>query len=198
MISLLHGIIVSKHPPSLIIEVNGVGYEVFASMNTFCHLPENKEKIHLLTYLAVREDSMTLYGFLQEQERHLFKTLIKVNGIGPKLAMTILSGIEPAHFIQSIQGNDISRLVNIPGIGKKTAQRLLIETKDALSQDHFPTSHIENLPESFHQPQQDAISGLIGLGYKPNDARTIIKKIGEQSNKTEELIKLALQQLLKG
>ena len=128
MIGKLTGIISEKQPPFLLIEVNGVGYEVLATMNTFYHLPEDNSAVSLYTHLIVREDAHTLYGFYNNRERSLFRTLIKVNGVGPKLALSILSGIETDRFVQCVQNNDASSLVRIPGVGKKTAERLGIIT----------------------------------------------------------------------
>src|SRR3989339_974152 len=183
MISRLQGIMIEKHPPELVIEVNGIGYEIFAPMSTFYQLPDINEKIILYTQLIVREDSHTLYGFFTQQKRTLFRALIKVNGVGPKLALAILSGIEPSAFVQCIRNNDASTLVSIPGIGKKTAERLIIETRDALSewdltQDlKLNKTHpgIMALPND--PAVQDALSALTALGYKFAEARNAIHKI---------------------
>lgn len=188
MISQLHGKIINKTPPLVIIDVGGVGYEVHAPMSTFYHLPDINQTAVLLTHLVIREDAHFLYGFYHDHERSLFRALIKVNGVGPKLALSILSSIETNEFIQCVQNNDISRLIHIPGIGKKTAERLVIETRDAL-----PHWEIQG-----HHYVQDAISALTALGYKPNEAQRAIKQVQQNGRNTEELIRLALQTMLLG
>lgn len=195
MIGRLQGTIIDKQPPLLILDVAGVGYEVHAPMSTFYQLPEIDEKVTLLTHLVVREDAQLLYGFAQAHERTLFRTLIKVSGVGPKLALTILSGIEPDYFVQCIRNNDSSRLVNIPGIGKKTAERLVIETRDALadwqSNDHGTPTAIALAGNS----NQDAISALTTLGYKPNEAKKAVTQVQQADMTSEQIIRLALQKM---
>ncbi len=196
MIGFLRGTIIDKKPPLLIIEVHGVGYEVYAPMSTFYHLPEIHQAITLLTHLIVREDAHLLYGFSQSSERDLFRALIKVNGVGPKLALSILSGISTQEFVQCVQDNDVSRLVNIPGIGKKTAERLVIETRDALTNLAIH-SQVEPINHE-NRHIQDAISALTALGYKPLEAQKAIKQVQHQGDSSEKLIRLALQKMLVG
>jgi len=191
MIGFLHGIIIEKQPPLLIIDVGGIGYEVLAPMSTFYHLPDLKQTITLLTHLVVREDAHLLYGFYQRQERDLFRALIKVNGVGPKLALCVLSGITTQEFVQCVQNNDVSRLVHIPGIGKKTAERLVIETRDALSAWNAETTASALTPEQ--RTIQDAVSALTALGYKPHEAQRAIKQVQHPGRHSEDLIRLALQ-----
>lgn len=183
MIGLLRGILLEKRPPGLLLDVNGVGYEIQAPMSTFYHLPETHQTVTLLTHLTIREDAHLLFGFYRRQERDLFRALIKVNGVGPKLALAILSGITADEFVQCIQNHDITRLVHIPGIGKKTAERLIIETRDALGAC------------SVQSPQyiEDAVSALTALGYKPQDAQKAIQLVAKHGSSSEELIRLALQ-----
>lgn len=197
MIGFLRGIIVDKQPPLLMIDVSGVGYEVYAPMSTFYLLPDLQQSITLLTHLVVREDAHLLYGFYQPQERELFRALIKVNGVGPKLALSILSGITTHEFVQCVQDNDVSRLVHIPGIGKKTAERLVIETRDALAHWATATATI-TLFSSEQRYIQDAVSALTSLGYKPHDAQKAIKQVQHQGTSSEELIRLALQKMVPG
>lgn len=194
MIGCLRGIIIEKQPPLVVVDVNGVGYEVYAPMSTFYHLPDLQHTVTLLTHLVVREDAHLLYGFYQRQERNLFRALIKVNGVGPKLALAILSGITTHEFVQCVRENDISRLVHIPGIGKKTAERLVIETRDALA-DWASATAPPLAPEQQHI--QDAISALTALGYKPADAQRAIKQVQQQGGNSEELIRLALQRVVR-
>ncbi|MBS0350297.1 MAG: Holliday junction branch migration protein RuvA [Proteobacteria bacterium] len=191
MISFLRGVIATKQPPYLTLEVNGVGYEIQAPMSTFYHLPDLLQSVTLLTHLIVREDAHLLYGFLQPTERDLFRALIKVNGVGPKLALAILSGITTEEYIQCIHQNDVARLTYIPGIGKKTAERLIIETRDAVSNWHKMS---ENAGIDFEQNYiQDAISALTALGYKPAEAQKAVRQVQNAGRNSEELIRLALQ-----
>jgi Holliday junction DNA helicase RuvA len=200
MIGRLHGKIIAKTPPELLIDINGVGYEVFAPMTTFYKLPAINENVTLLIHHVVREDAQLLYGFHDEQERRLFRALIKVNGVGPKLALTILSGIEAVQFVLCVQAQDSSRLTAIPGIGKKTAERLLIETRDTLSQwDISPTLGGGNeILLVGDQTTQEAIFALTALGYKPQEAKRAVSAVHHTEHNTETLIRLALKNMLPG
>lgn len=200
MITHISGLLLDKKPPLLTIDVNGIGYEIFAPMSTFYQLPDCGNKITLLTHFVVREDAQLLFGFHSEHERKLFRALIKVNGVGPKLALTILSGIETADFIACIHAQDDTRLTRIPGIGKKTAERLVVEMKDTLAQ--WNTNHAEiispqnNLADP-NQAIQDAIQALTALGYKPVEAKNAISKVHHPDHNNEQLIRLALQQMVR-
>ncbi|MCB1827410.1 MAG: Holliday junction branch migration protein RuvA [Coxiellaceae bacterium] len=193
MIGQLRGLILKKQAPLLLIDVNGVGYEVFSPMSTFYHLPELQQEVQLLTHLIVREDAQTLYGFLQERERELFRALIKVSGIGAKVALSILSGMAPNEFVLCVQSDDATRLTQIPGIGKKTAERLIVELRNTLSQWEQSTT-LDNRSEN--NCLQEAISALTALGYKANEAKRAITKIYKNDHSSEELIRLALQQMV--
>ncbi|OGT30336.1 MAG: Holliday junction DNA helicase RuvA [Gammaproteobacteria bacterium RIFCSPHIGHO2_12_FULL_35_23] len=198
MIGFIHGKLVEKQPPYLTIDVNGVGYEIQTSMNTFYKLPEVGVLIKLLTHLIVREDAHLLYGFSEARERELFRTLIKVNGVGPKLALTILSSMAPDEFVGCISVNDTASLVRMPGVGKKTAERLVIEMRDKLAhwQDQGITySETKQLSGTISTITQDAVSALIALGYKPQEASRSVNKLADSALSCEELIKLALQQM---
>jgi Holliday junction DNA helicase RuvA len=202
MIGRMHGILLEKKPPQLLLDIGGVGYEISAPMTTFYKLPEINETITLHTHLVVREDAHQLYGFFHQEDRELFRALIKVNGVGPKLGLTILSGMDANHFVHCINTGDISTLVNVPGIGKKTAERLIIETKDALSK-WKPQSdgHASDLPSTAiaeSHETQDAISALTTLGYKPADAKKTVNTISEPGYTSQQLIRLALQHMMKG
>ncbi len=192
MISRLTGTLVEKQPPLLLIDVNGVGYEIAASMNTFYHLPDTGSSVTLHTHLTIREDAHTLYGFHNTQERSLFRALIKVNGVGPKLALSILSGIEPSAFVQCIHNNDASTLVRIPGVGKKTAERLIIETRDNIKKWQIPLT-TDSVISSSNQTVDDAISALLTLGYKQKEAEKAVNAALETDISSESLIKKALQ-----
>ena len=204
MIGRLSGILIQKQPPQLMIDVQGVGYEVQAPMSTFYQLPELDKPIVLLTHMVVREDAQLLYGFHSESERLLFKSLIKVNGVGPKLALTILSGISANEFVQVVKNNDESGLVRLPGIGKKTAQRLIVEMRDRLddwqsddikAMDKTTTESDNSLTE--HDIIKEAVSALIALGYKPTEASKMISKLDAQDQTSEMLIKQALKNTVK-
>jgi len=194
MISRLRGILLEKHPPSMVIEVQGVGYAVEAPMSTFYHLPELDTEVSLLTHLSIREDAHVLYGFISEAERQLFRMLIRVNGIGPKLALSILSAMELSTFTHCVHHRDTARLVRIPGVGKKTAERLVIELSDHLHD--LPTTAMSASPLT-QQPVisavDDAISALIALGYKPQEAKQWVNTIAEVDASSETLIRRALQ-----
>ncbi len=199
MISRLHGLLIEKQPPLLVLDVQGVGYEVFAPMSTFYNLPEINAEISLLTHFSVREDAHVLYGFLQESERALFRDLIRVSGIGPKLALSILSSMEFATFVLCIHNNDIARLKRIPGVGKKTAERLVVEMRDRLDKQHVtPSSPSISSPltQGITSPVDDAISALIALGYKPADASRWVHAVAEEGLSSEVLIRRALQSAL--
>jgi len=200
MITHISGLLLDKKAPLLTIDVNGIGYEIHAPMSTFYQLPDVGNKITLLTHFVVREDAHLLFGFFCEQERKLFRALIKVNGVGPKLALTILSGMETDHFVQCIHTQDTSSLTNIPGVGKKTAERLIVEMRDALS--HWD---VIEAPKSISQTDfidsnqviQDAISALTALGYKPSEAKNAVSKVHQPDHNNEQLIRLALQQMVR-
>lgn len=201
MIGRLRGILQEKQPPQLLLEVSGVSYEVQAPMSTFYRLPDLGQEITLFTHLVVREDAHLLYGFSQEQERSLFRTLIKVNNIGPKSALSILSGIEADAFVRCVMENDVTSLSRLPGIGKKTAERLVVEMRDRLSA--WQEQSGENLSnyqtkELGNPAVKDAISALITLGYKSQEARQAVTRVEQQGASSEQLIRLALQNIIKG
>jgi holliday junction DNA helicase RuvA len=199
VIGFLRGKLVYKAPPFLIMDVNGVGYEVEAPMTTFYDLPALNEEIKLHTHLVVREDAHILFGFSAEAERTLFRALIKVNGVGPKLALTILSGQSADEFYRCIQDNDSLTLVRLPGVGKKTAERLIIEMRDRLPDLGVSTATntdnagaVTSVP-AVGNPKQEAISALCSLGYKPLDASKMIQNISVEGKTCEAIIRLALQ-----
>ncbi|MEI6542622.1 MAG: Holliday junction branch migration protein RuvA [Methylococcales bacterium] len=197
MIGFLRGKLVHKAPPFLIMDVNGVGYEVEAPMTTFYDLPALNEEIKLHTHLVVREDAHILFGFSAEAERTLFRALIKVNGVGPKLALTILSGQSAEEFYRCIQDNDSQALVRLPGVGKKTAERLIIEMRDRLPDlgvsGSASTDTVGVKISTAGSPKQEAISALCSLGYKPLDASKMIQNISTEGKTCEDIIRLALQ-----
>ena len=199
MIGRLHGLLIEKLPPLLVMDIQGVGYEVFAPMSTFYNLPEINSEVTLLTHFSVREDAHVLYGFLNESERTLFRDLIRVSGIGPKLALSILSSMELATFVQCIHNNDTTRLIRIPGVGKKMAERLVVEMRDRLQNWNTtpsPKTTSATLVQDITSPVDDAISALIALGYKPNDASRWVHAVAEEGLTSEVLIRRALQSAL--
>ncbi len=198
MIGFLRGKLVHKAPPFLVLDVNGVGYEIEAPMTTFYDLPALNQEIKLHTHLVVREDAHILFGFSAEAERSLFRTLIKVNGVGPKMALTILSGQSAEEFHRCIHDNDTVALVRLPGVGKKTAERLVIEMRDRLPElGDTSIATYENQEGvrsvAVANPKQEAISALCSLGYKPLDASKMVQNISADDKSCEDIIRLALQ-----
>ena len=200
MIGRLNGIILEKNPPELVIDVQGVGYEVSAPMSTFYGLTETNEKVVLYTHLIVREDAHQLYGFVNKTERRLFKTLLKVSGVGPKVALAILSSVTPDDFVRSVMDNNTTALVKLPGIGKKTAERLIIEMRDRLK-DWFdgltsidtPSTHVQ----SVSQPSalNEAVSALVALGYKQQEAQNAVQAVATTEMASEDMIRQALRSI---
>lgn len=191
MIAQLTGTLIEKNPPFLLLDVNGVGYELFATMHTFYQLPECGQRVRLMTHLIIREDAHTLYGFHSHHERALFRTLIKVNGVGPKLALSILSGIEPDAFARCVHDNNITALVRIPGVGKKTAERLLVEMRDKVAEWETGASTVGQAPVS-----DEAVSALLALGYKPKEAEQAVKHVYQPDKPAEQLIRDALKAMV--
>jgi Holliday junction DNA helicase RuvA len=195
MIGFLRGRLTAKHPPALVIDVGGVGYEIEAPMSTFYGLPAVGTDIHLFTHLVVREDAHILFGFGTERERRLFRELLKVSNVGPKLALSLLSGMSVDNFLLCIEAQDPDTLVRIPGVGRKTAERLLIEMKDRIK-------NLGALPGVTTGPtvlepatgaHAEAYSALIALGYKPVEVTRLLKAVDPAVHTTEEVIRRALQ-----
>ena len=194
MIGSLIGLIKEKKPSLLLLEVNGVGYEIHVPLSTSFQLPKDGESAYLLTHLIVREDQHTLYGFATEEERNLFRTLIKISGVGAKMALTILSGINVNGFIQSVINEDIDTLVHLPGIGKKTAERLIVEMKDRID---GITDNLESSASTIAETSiaVEARNALVNLGYKNNEAKKILDNIDTNGISVEELLRQALKSL---
>ena len=193
MIGSLAGVLTSKAPPHLLLEVGGVGYELEAPMSTFYELPPLGERVRLLTHLLVREDAQILYGFATDAERTLFRHLLKVSGIGPRIALALLSGVTGAAFAQAIQEQDAATLTRIPGVGRKTAERLIVEMRDRLEQ-----LGVAAAAPAAGAPAQgaeaEAYGALVSLGYRPVEATRLLKSAGAEGGlATEELIRRALQ-----
>lgn len=198
MIGSLRGRIAAKAPPQLLLEVGGVGYELEAPMSTFYGLPAIGEEARLLTHLVVREDAHILYGFATAAERQLFRNLLKVSGVGPKLALAILSGTTVEGFAACVTSNDATALTRIPGIGRKIAERLVIEMRDRLTADGGAAN--VNTPDAVVVGAEgEAFAALVALGYKPAEATRLIKSAAgsEAGASTEDLIRRALQGALR-
>jgi Holliday junction DNA helicase RuvA len=197
MIGFLRGVLAAKKAPSLLLDVGGVGYEIDAPMSTFYKLPAVGERVTLHTHLAVREDAHTLYGFHTEAERVLFRSLIKTTGVGAKLALAILSGISVDDFHHCVQTNNAAMLVRLPGIGKKTAERLIIEMRDRLpdaAEGLTVAASAGGVSAPVEaSPVPDAVSALVALGFKPQDAGAMVRAIPVEGKTSEDLIRLALQ-----
>ncbi|GAB4391487.1 MAG: Holliday junction branch migration protein RuvA [Gammaproteobacteria bacterium] len=206
MISWLQGELIEVNPPTVILNVQGVGYELAASLFTCEKLPAVGQTAVLYTHFVVREDAQLLFGFIDKNERDLFRMLIKTSGVGPKLALTILSHMEPNTFVSAVEQNNNASIVKIPGIGKKTAERLLIEIRDRLK-DWYP-SKVTSQSIGTHDNYQsadtenainDAISALVALGYKPNQVRAAVMKLPPELHyDSQALIRQALQILARG
>ncbi len=192
MIGSLQGRIASKTPPQLTIDVGGVGYELEAPMSTFFHLPAVGHEVRLLTHLVVREDAHVLYGFGSEEERWLFRSLLKVSGVGPKIALALLSGLSVEAFALCIRGQDAAALTRVPGIGRKTAERLIVEMRDRLGAAEGDGAQGGARPPAA-SPEGEAFDALVALGYKPAEATRLLKAAGPGTHSTEELIRRALQ-----
>jgi Holliday junction DNA helicase RuvA len=196
----LRGIVIEKRPPELIIECAGVGYEVLAPLSAFGSLPETGREVLLHTHFVVREDAQILFGFTVRAERDLFRELIKVSGIGPKTALAVLSGMSVDEFLRVIHDSNLTALTRVPGIGKKTAERLLIEMRDKLGGFEAPQptmSGNSSAAPSRTRLVSEAVSALVSLGYKPIDASKAISQVDDGERTQEELIRLSLRQMAK-
>jgi Holliday junction DNA helicase RuvA len=196
MIGRLRGVIIEKQPPELVLDVQGVGYEVSAPMSTFFTLPGLNEEVMLFTHMVVREDAQLLYGFGTERERLLFRSLLKVNGVGAKLALTILSGSDVDSFARSVQEGDTASLTRLPGVGKKTAERLIVEMRDRLKEVGTAMGiEVSDMPASAAPAgaKNEAIEALVALGYKPAEADKMLRTMDTDGMSTEQIIRQALQ-----
>lgn len=197
MIGRLRGTLLLKQPPHLLLDVAGVGYEIDAPMSTFYDLPEAGKEVVLHTHLSIKEDAHTLYGFINETDRALFRTLLKITGVGAKMALSVLSGASAEEFSRLIQHGDVAALTRIPGVGKKTAERMVLELKDKLTSSTagLPLSRM-GAPKAV-DPLTEAATALTALGYKPAEVQAMLKKLERTDLPAEELIRGALQAALK-
>lgn len=207
MIGRIRGTLVEKTPGQALVECAGLGYEIDIPYTTFFHLPDVDQEVILHTHFAVREDAQSLFGFASKLDRDLFRLLIKVNGVGPKMAVGILSGLDAAQFIRVVEARDASALVKLPGVGKKTAERLLIEMADRIGQleGQFiplsadtvaPSDVVSTIGMHGPDPREEAEAALIALGYKPQEASKAVSRIAEEGMSSEELIRLALKNMI--
>ena len=198
MIGFLKGRLAVKQPPMLMVDVNGVGYEMEAPMSTFYGLPAAGEAVALFTHLVVREDAHILYAFGTDGERRLFRGLLKVSGVGPKIALGILSGASVEDFLRIIEAEDIAMLTRIPGIGRKTAERVIIEMRDSVKKLSMPAAGTGAVEQGATMTSQgEAFSALIALGYKPPEVARLLKSIDEPGLSTTEIIRRALKSAAK-
>jgi len=202
VIGRLRGKILEKQPPLVLLEVGGVGYEVHMPMTCFYELPELDHEATLFTHFVVREDAQLLFGFNSRQERALFRELIKVNGVGPKLALAILSGMSAQQFVTAVEREEIASLVKLPGVGKKTAERLVVEMKDRFKGMHgdlfaadapFALTSEVQAPDAGNSAEEEAVAALVSLGYKPQEASRMVGKVGRPDADCETLIREALR-----
>lgn len=202
MIGCLTGVVRALDVPMVLLDVGGVGYEVDTPLSTFCQL-QTGQTVTLWTHLVVREDAQLLYGFMDTSDKVLFRTLIKVNGVGPKLALSILSSMSSAMMIQTIDMEDVTTLTRIPGVGKKTAERLVIELRDKLKKMTFNASgdssniSINQLNITTNSPIAEAEAALVSLGYKPIEAQKAVGAFKNEFSETADLIRAALKSMMK-
>lgn len=202
MIGRLQGILIEKQPPELLLDVHGVGYEILAPMTTFYQLPAAGGEVVLHTHFSVSENAQQLFGFYTKSDRSLFRQLIKVNGVGPKMALGIMSGMDSDDFVRCVRDNNVAALVKVPGVGKKTAERLVIEMRDRLGAWQQPAGSItagpSTSPPSTNDMVGEAESALIALGYKPVEASKAVAGVLKQHEveRCEELIRLALRGMM--
>ncbi len=200
MIGQIEGTIIEKNPPEILVEVAGITYEILVPMSTLYQLPELGELVRLHTHFSVREDAQTLYGFFDAETKKMFRSLVRVNGVGPKMALGILSGMSVEDFVQAVRNNDSEAMVRMPGIGKKTAERLMIEMRDKMiewgSDDNVGSDLSSQTKSSF---TKDAEIAMINLGYKPQQAARAIAqalKVNPEINDSEELIRFSLKSMI--
>ena len=199
MIGRLKGTLLSKQPPALLVDVNGVGYELEAPMSTFYELGASGSEVTLHIHMVVREDAMLLYAFAREPERALFRDLIKVSGIGAKTALAVLSGISVDDFRRTVATADVASLTRVPGIGKKTAERIVVELKDKMDLSAIGvTLTAASAPDQPRDPSSEAVVALQALGYRPAEAAKLVEASAEKGDRAEEIIRKALKKALRG
>jgi Holliday junction DNA helicase RuvA len=194
MIGRLRGVLVAKQPPWIVLDVGGVGYELEVPMSTLYDLPEAGREVVLLTHYAIKEDTAALYGFLREEERALFRNLQKVSGIGARIALAVLSGVSTSEFARLVHDSDVAALTRIPGIGKKTAERIVVELRDRVDAMALPAQ--PRAQGKLSSPQEEAVAALQQLGYKPAEASRLAKDATAEGDSAEAIIRKALRAAL--
>jgi len=193
VIGALKGVLAHKEPPFLVVDVGGVGYEIEAPLSTCFRLPAVGEVVQLRTHLLVREDQHTLFGFATETERRLFRDLLKVSGVGAKTALGVLSGMNVEAFVRAVEAEDVAALVRLPGIGRKTAERLIIEMRDRVQRPELATAGGDGRAAGPSDPRAEAQDALVALGYKATEARRMLDRVPESVTSTEELLRAVLR-----
>jgi Holliday junction DNA helicase RuvA len=196
VIGFLRGRLMQKHPPALVVDVGGVGYELEAPMSTFYSLPPVGSEVRLHTHMVVREDAHLLYGFATESERRLFRDLLRVSGVGPKIGLALLSGMNVEAFLLCVESQDVESLVRVPGIGRKTAERLLVEMRDrirALGEGTGLPGPVGTAPGTAAGPVGEAYAAMVALGYRPAEVTRLLKNVKTDGVVTEEIIREALK-----
>lgn len=193
MIGFLRGKLTQKHPPALVVDVGGVGYELEAPMSTFYSLPAVGDEVRLYTHLVVREDAHLLYGFATESERRLFRDLLKVSGVGPKIGLALLSGMNVDAFLLCVEAQDVETLVRVPGIGRKTAERLLVEMRDRIRALGAGLPGAMPAPGAAGGAAAEAFAAMVALGYKPAEVTRLLKQVATEGSGTEDIIRDALK-----
>lgn len=196
MIGYLRGVLLDKRPPTLVLDVHGVGYELDAPMTTFYELPATGEDVTVHTHMVVREDAQMLFAFSDISQRDVFRSLLKISGVGPRVALAILSTLSTRDFFDAVSDNDVARLTRVPGIGRKTAERLMVEMRDrVLSQIEESGQAPPVTVERRDNPVEDAVSALMALGYRAPEASRAVRDIDVEGLSSEDLIRQALRQL---
>lgn len=197
MIGRLTGVLRIKEPPVLLIDVGGVGYELEAPMTTFYDLPALGEQVTLHTHMVVREDAQLLYGFTKLSQRRLFRDLLRVNGVGPRMALAVLSGMSDQEFADCIFREDITHLTKVPGVGRKTAERLIVEMRDKVKIIREQAASVEagSAPAVIQDPVSEAVSALVSLGYKSQEASRLVRGVDGKDMSTEQIIRAALRSM---
>lgn len=196
MIGYLKGQLLEKHPPQLLLDVGGVGYEIEAPVTTFYDLPDLGDEARLYIHQVIRDDAHLLFGFSARRQRDLFRSLLKISGVGPRMALAILSAFSAEQLVACVNAGDVAQLIRVPGVGRKTAQRLLIEMRDRLESGTDDGSVIGGaIGGEPPTPEQDAVSALTALGYKAIDASRVVKETAKEGRSAEEIIRLSLQSL---
>ncbi|HEC12232.1 MAG TPA: Holliday junction branch migration protein RuvA [Acidiferrobacteraceae bacterium] len=197
MIGQLRGTLLVKQPPLLMLEVSGVGYELEAPMTTFYDLPDSGSQVTLHTHLVVRDDAHLLYGFSRRPQRELFRSLLRVNGIGPRVALAILSGLSTEEFAACVTNEDVARLTQVPGIGRKTAERLIVEMRDRVLPQSSEGVSVAGQSAATLDPAAEAVRALIALGYKPQEASRAVRAADAKEGTSEEIIRQALKGMVR-